>query len=120
MTERDYITTHIKRKYKAQPEHLWIKYPNIAVFRHNTNSKWFAIMMNAPRTTMRVTGDGNVDIINVKCASEIMGALLSSTGYRPAYHMNKAHWISIILDGTVSHEEILHLIEQSYNLTAGK
>ena len=38
----------------------------------------------------------------------------------PAYHMNKKHWISIILDGSMSDEEIGRLIEDSYALTAPK
>ena len=38
----------------------------------------------------------------------------------PAYHMNKLHWISIILDGSMTDDDILHLIDDSYNLTAPK
>ena len=38
----------------------------------------------------------------------------------PAYHMNKKHWISIILDGSMTEEEIGQLIEDSYALTAPK
>jgi len=38
----------------------------------------------------------------------------------PAYHMNKLHWISIILDGSMTDSEILHLIDDSYNLVGPK
>lgn len=38
----------------------------------------------------------------------------------PAYHMNKRHWISIILDGSMADGDILMLIEDSYQLTLGK
>lgn len=38
----------------------------------------------------------------------------------PAYHMNKKHWISIILDGSMTDEEIGRLIGDSYALTAPK
>ncbi|MBP1917428.1 putative DNA-binding protein (MmcQ/YjbR family) [Lederbergia galactosidilyticus] len=31
--------------------------------------------------------------------------------------MNKEHWISIVLDGSVPKEEIFHLIDLSYDLT---
>ena len=34
----------------------------------------------------------------------------------PAYHMNKKHWNSIILDGTVPNEKIREMIEDSYSL----
>lgn len=38
-------------------------------------------------------------------------------GFFPAYHMNKENWISILLDGTVSADEIKPLLELSYQLT---
>lgn len=34
----------------------------------------------------------------------------------PAYHMNKKHWNTIIMDGSVPLQEILKLIDCSYNL----
>lgn len=38
----------------------------------------------------------------------------------PAYHMNKEHWISVILDGSMKREEIMRLITDSFDLTAPK
>ena len=38
----------------------------------------------------------------------------------PGYHMNKQHWISIILDGSMEREDILQLIQDSFDLTAPK
>lgn len=38
----------------------------------------------------------------------------------PAYHQNKEHWNSIILDGTVPEEEIKRMIAESYDLIVGK
>lgn len=38
----------------------------------------------------------------------------------PAYHMNKRHWISIILDGSMAKEDIRMLIEDSWKLTVEK
>ena len=35
----------------------------------------------------------------------------------PAYHMNKVHWNSVILDGSVPEEEIFRMIWMSFNLT---
>ena len=34
----------------------------------------------------------------------------------PAYHMNKEHWISVILDGTVPEEDLKTMIGDSYRL----
>jgi len=38
------------------------------------------------------------------------------TSVVPAYHMNKKHWNSIILDGTVPGKEIKRMIAESYDL----
>jgi predicted DNA-binding protein (MmcQ/YjbR family) len=34
--------------------------------------------------------------------------------------MNKLHWISIILDGSMTDSDIFHLIDDSYRLTLPK
>ena len=42
-----------------------------------------------------------------------------SKGYLPGYHRNKAHWITVLLDGTVPLDNIKQLIDESYYMTAG-
>lgn len=37
-------------------------------------------------------------------------------GVKPGYHMNKKHWNSVYLDGSVPHKEILMMIDHSYEL----
>jgi len=38
----------------------------------------------------------------------------------PAYHMNKTHWLSIILDGSMEEKDIQALLYDSFCLTAPK
>lgn len=38
----------------------------------------------------------------------------------PAHHMNKRHWVSIILDGSMTEEQVFQLIAESYTLTQPK
>lgn len=73
-------------------------------------------MGTVPRRLLKLTGDGNIDIINVKTndAEFFRGV----KGVLPAYHMNKNHWITILLDGTLPIKNIQNLIEMSYDLTA--
>lgn len=84
---------------------------NWAVLRHKGNKKIFACVY---------ARQGNI-WVNVKCAP----------GWRdfwrqkyeaviPAYHMNKEHWNSVILDGTVAESDIRDMIGESYRLTAPK
>ncbi|MBU2552677.1 MAG: MmcQ/YjbR family DNA-binding protein, partial [Proteobacteria bacterium] len=39
---------------------------------------------------------------------------------RPAYHMNKRHWNTVLLDGTVPQDHVLEMIDDSYALVVGK
>ncbi|MHB8132269.1 MAG: MmcQ/YjbR family DNA-binding protein [Mobilitalea sp.] len=59
--------------------------------------------------------------INLKCnperAIELRERYSSVTG---AYHMNKTHWNSIQIDSTIPDDELLELIDHSYNLVVGK
>lgn len=38
----------------------------------------------------------------------------------PAHHMNKRHWVSIILDGSMTEEQVFQLIAENYTLTQPK
>jgi len=38
----------------------------------------------------------------------------------PGYHMNKKHWNTVIVDGTLSMQQIHQFIQNSYYLVAGK
>lgn len=52
----------------------------------------------------------------------IHGQLLRSThaAVLPGYHMNKDHWNTILLDGTIDEEEILCWIDEAYELVLAK
>ena len=39
---------------------------------------------------------------------------------RPGYHMNKRHWNTVDLDGTVDDTELRAMIEHSYGLVVGR
>jgi predicted DNA-binding protein (MmcQ/YjbR family) len=38
----------------------------------------------------------------------------------PGYHMNKKHWNTVIVDGTLNNRQLKELIDDSYNLVAPK
>lgn len=54
-----------------------------------------------PYEKLSINKDGMVNIINLKNIPEMLGGLRKDEGILPAYHMNKEHWITILLDGTV-------------------
>ena len=114
------IVDFMLKTYKAKPEYLWKRYPSYCVFRHVDNRKWFAIIMTVPRKILKLSGDGNIDVINVKCGTDDIGFLRDIPGILPAYHMSKANWVSVVLDGTVPQKNVKQLIKASFNLTEKK
>lgn len=51
---------------------------------------------------------------------EKIGKIVDNERYFAGYHMNKKHWITIKLDGSVNINEIYELIDNSYNLSKNK
>lgn len=84
---------------------------NWTVLRHRGNRKIFAMVFER---------QGRI-WINVK-AEPMQGDFWRRvfSAVVPAYHMNKEHWLSIILDGSMADGDILRLIENSFALTAPK
>lgn len=114
---RNDIAARIGQQFGAEPEFLWARYPDTCVFRHTGNRKWFAVVMTVTGDKLGLPGQEPVDILDVKCDPILLGSLLGTPGYLPGYHMNKSNWVTILLDGTVPEEDILRLLDISYDLT---
>lgn len=117
MIERKEIFTYVKEKFNTVPDYPWSKYPDYAVLRHKGSNKWYGLIMKVSRVKLGLTGDDSVEIINLKCDTTLNGLLRSEEGILPAYHMNKKHWITILLNSSFSKEETYKLINMSYELT---
>ena len=116
---KDSVFVYIKKKYKTSPEYLWKRYPEYAVFRHADNNKWFALQAAVPGDKLGIDRDEPVQIINVKVDDIFFrDMLINQEGIIPAYHMNKQHWITVLLDGSVKQEQVFDLIDASYMATA--
>lgn len=116
--DRTQCQSYIEETFGAAGERLFAKYPTFRVFRHNGNRKWFAVLMELPREKLGMSG-GNIQVVNVKCDTRLIGSFRQETGIYPAYHMSKAHWLTVALDGTVDADKIRFLIQMSYDLTKG-
>lgn len=118
---REAVIAYIKKKYKISPEYPWAKYDSNAVFRHSDNKKWFALVMEVGKDRLGLLGDGSVDVINLKIDDLMFrDMLLRERGILPAYHMNKKHWITVLLDGTVKADRVYEWIDASFLATASK
>ena len=80
---------------------------NWTVMRYRKNNKGFAFVYKR---------DGRI-WINVKCSpdwAEVWRRTFPAV--MPAYHMNKQHWNSIILDGYMDDQDVQTMIAESYRL----
>ena len=114
---RQELTAYLTGTYSVEGEHLFAKYPNFLVFRRNGNRKWFAVIMDIPRKNLKLPGEGEISVVNLKCDTRLIGSFREEPGIFPGWHMNKAHWLSVALDGTVEDEKIKFLVDMSYELT---
>lgn len=111
------VVRYIGETYDVVPELLW-KDSYSAAIRHKADKKWFGIIMPAIAwKRMGVEREGVVDVMNVKCDPVVLPSLIDGHGILPGYHMNKQHWLTIVLDGSVPMEKIIWLIDASYMLT---
>jgi predicted DNA-binding protein (MmcQ/YjbR family) len=59
--------------------------------------------------------------ISLKCEPQLAEALRGAyTAVLPGYHLNKRHWITVIVDGSLSEQMIKDLIEDSYDLVVSQ
>ena len=119
-SQRRRITQYIQDTFGTEAEYLWADSPGNAVFRHPASKKWYAAMMRVLPEKLGLPSGEALDIMDIKCDTIMIGSLLSTEGFFPAYHMNKNHWISIVLDGSVSDDQIIPLLELSYDSVAPK
>ena len=112
------IFEYVQKQYGTVPEYLWSKSPDSVVLRHK-NGKWYAVFMTVEKSKLGLEGNDLVAIMDVKCDPEMTSMIIQTYGFLPGYHMNKQHWITILLDGSVSEAKPLDCVDMSYDLIDG-
>ena len=110
------VIIYISEKYQDEPEFLWQRTPKNAIFRRKDNAKWYAALLTVQKRKLGLDEDGEIEIIDLRIRTENIEVLLDGKGYFPGYHMNKKHWITILLDGSVPIEEVFLRIDDSFVL----
>ena len=114
------IAERIADDFDVTPDYPWeqSQYQSYGVFRHTDNSKWFALIMNVKRHVLLKNGDENtVDIINLKANPDRIDDLTTGNGIYPAYHMSHKYWISVSLDDSLTDDDVMLLVNDSFKLT---
>lgn len=119
---REEFLTYVTSTYNAEPEYLWEKLPTACVFRHKSNNKWFCAVLTVKKSALNsevIVGNDNtlIDIVDIKAHPLFINSLKEKKGILPGYHMNKEHWITLLLGDYLADDEIKALLEESYQLT---
>ena len=105
-----------RQTYGDELEFLWERFPNNAIFRRKDTGKWYGALLVLSRRKLGLASDDLVDILDLRIKSGEIETLVDKEKFFPGYHMNKKHWFTVCLDGSVPMEEIFRRIDDSYLL----
>ena len=105
--------------YSTLPDYPFDEDFETAVLRHTDTRKWYGIVMRVSRRKFGFESDEVVDVVNLKLPTEMFGSFGSSDGVYPAYHMNKLHWISVLLPDAPN-DVVQFLANASFEATKSK
>ena len=117
------IARRIKERYGVSPDFPFDdgKDRTAGVFRHTDSGRWFGLIMRVKKSVLAgETETTRIDAMNLKADPAGIPELWKTDGVYPAYHMNRKYWISVALDGRLSDDEAMALIERSFQLTEKK
>ena len=118
MTKTDFLNICF-HTYGTKPDYPFEEDFETAVLRHTDNRKWYAIAMRVSRRKFGFDSDEVIDVVNLKLPTEMFGSFGAADGVYPAYHMNKLHWISVLLPD--AKEDLIDLlVNASYEATKDK
>ena len=111
------IIDYCNNKYGENHVNPFKKHPDILAFVNEKN-KWYALFLDVDYNKLNKNTDitTKVKFLNVKYPTDKILDIIDNQNIFPAYHMNKKHWISIVLDKNIKLETIKELIDISYSL----
>ena len=118
MTKQEFLA-YCLNAYGTSPDYPFGDWMESAVLRHAENQKWYAIAMRVSRRKFGFDCDDVIDVVNLKHPIEMLGSFGAADGVYPAYHMNKLHWISVLLPDA-SDDVVKFLLNASFESTRKK
>lgn len=102
------------RQYLLAKPEAWEDFPfgkEVMVFK--IDKKMFALLSD----NIKGRDKGNSPFVNLKCDPDQAFILRDIfPAVKPAYHMNKRHWNSVYLDGSIPQGELERMVDHSYSL----
>ena len=118
MTRQSFLS-HCFDMYGTLPDYPFEEDFSTAVLRHADNRKWYALIMRISRRKFGFDSDEMIEAVNLKLPTEMFGTFGTEDGIYPAYHMNKLHWISVLLPDAPD-DVVQFLLHASFESTKQK
>ena len=113
----DYIAW-IKTQFDAEPDYPWPDDASGSFVLRCPNGKWFALVMRIKYKQLGLIGDESVWVVNMKADQDEIPNLIDNKSIFPAWHMNKKHWITVLLTAVTDFEKLCELTQKSYKLVS--
>ncbi|MCL2644867.1 MAG: MmcQ/YjbR family DNA-binding protein, partial [Betaproteobacteria bacterium] len=110
------VIQYVRDTYHDELEFLWPRFSDNAILRRKDTGKWYAALLLLSRKKLGLDSDEVIDVLDLRIKPEEVKAVVDGKKYFPGYHMNKKHWFTICLDGSVQIDEIFSRIDESYTL----
>ena len=105
------IFTYIQKQYPTHPDTINKSGYPVTIFKNPRTAAPYAIFYQpAERTTF----------MEVQAEPDMIGNYIEMYHLAPAKYMDKKHWLTVPLDGSVSDSKVLDLLDMSYDLVAGQ
>jgi len=116
---RKEVEKFIAQEYGVKPDYLWDGDYITAALRHPDTKRWFGVLMRIPATKLGIDSESDADILDIKLDPDFILELQENLPkqYYPAYHMNKKHWVTVLLSDQTDHELLESLIHESFRIT---
>lgn len=118
MTKQEFLD-YCRETYGTTPDYPFEDDFITTVVRHSDTGKWYGIVMHLSRCKFGFDSEEMIDVVNMKLPVEMFGSFGKADGVYPAYHMNKLHWISVLLPDAPD-DVVKFLIDVSFEATKTK
>ena len=114
---REAMLRYALESYGTEPDCPFAGDTDSLVLRHESSGRWFALLMRVKKSALGLGGEERIDVMNVKIDPALAVSLRGRPGILPAYHMNREHWVSVLLGGEVPMQLACALMDMSFEAT---
>ncbi len=109
------LAQYAKKKYGTSLDFPFGDGNGIA--RRADNGKWYFALLKITLDKLGIDSERPCEVVNLKLEPSVIEKRVDKRTIFPAYHMNKRHWVSVLLNGTLDDSDLFELVDMSYDLT---